>query len=317
MHPDRRILPPASFRSFLLHVWRALAALCMLLWLGVFSAASATAAERGALFRVTLDGHVMHLFGTMHVGVPGFYPLEPRIADALQAASTLALEIDPEQSRTGMQEALAAHGLLAPGERTYDTLAPAQRARLARLLRQGGFDPAAMLALKPVLLATMLTMSEYTRLGYRSDLSSEAWLAQTARAHGVRVTSLESLAEQLSALDRLAEPARWRFLEEMMDTIAAGAQRTEAQDIVRAWSTADRAALDRIAARCEADQSVSGRFVSQVLLHERNVVLAARLLQLLRSEARTVGAIGVLHLVGSGSVPALLEQGGAQVERLY
>jgi uncharacterized protein YbaP (TraB family) len=287
----------------------------MLLWLGT---SGALAADRGALFRLTLDGHVMHLFGTLHVGTPDFYPLEEHITDAVQAASTLALEIDPEQSRTGMQQALRTHGLLAPdAPTTYATLPPAQQERLARLLRQGGFDPTAMLTLKPVLLATMLTMSEYTRLGYRADLSSETWLAQTARAHGVRVTSLESLDEQLAALDRLPEPDRWRFLDEMMDTIATGAQRTEAQEIVRAWRTADRAALDSIAARCEADPSVSGRFVSRVLIQERNVTLATRLLQLLRSEARTVGAIGTLHLIGTGSVPALLEQGGVRVERIY
>lgn len=309
-HPLHPLRPSPSSRF-----WRVLVALSMLLWLG---ASSAVAAERGALFRLTLDGHVMHLFGTLHVGAPEFYPLEERIAGAVQAASTLALEIDPEQARTGMQQALRTHGILAPdAPTTYASLPPARRERLARLLRQGGFDPAAMLAFKPVLLATMLTMSEYTRLGYRADLSSEAWLAQTARAHGVRVTSLESLDEQLAALDRLPEPDRWRFLDEMMDTIDAGAQRTEAQEIVRAWSTADRAALERMAARCEADGSVSGRFLSRVLLQERNVTLAARLLQLLRSEARTVGAIGTLHLIGTGSVPALLEQGGVQVERIY
>ena len=295
--------------------WRAFVALAVLLWLG---ASDAMAVERGALFRLTLDSHAMYLFGTLHVGTPAFYPLEERITGAVQGASTLALEIDPEQARTGMQGALRTHGLLAPGaSTTYASLPPAQRERLARLLRQGGFDPTAMLAFKPVLLATMLTMSEYTRLGYRADLSSEAWLAQTARDNGVRVTSLESLDEQLSALDRLPEPARWRFLDEMMDTIEAGAQGGEAQEIVRAWSTADRAALDRIAARCEADPSVSGRFLSRVLLQERNVTLAARLLQLLRSEERTVGAIGTLHLIGTGSVPALLEQGGVRVERIY
>jgi uncharacterized protein YbaP (TraB family) len=57
--------------------------------------------------------------------------------------------------------------------------------------------------------------------------------------------------------------------------------------------------------------------VTQVLLKERNVGLAERLLQLLRSEDRTVAAIGVMHLLGTGSVPALMEQSGVSVERIY
>jgi pheromone shutdown protein TraB len=114
------------------------------------------------------------------------------------------------------------------------------------------------------------------------------------------VLELESLDRQLSLLDRLPEPDRWRFLDEMMATIVSGAQRTEARAMVQAWSTADRDALDRIAARCDADASVSGTFVNRVLLKERNVDLAESLLQLLRQENRTFAAVGVLHLLGSG-----------------
>jgi uncharacterized protein YbaP (TraB family) len=288
--------------------------LCALSWLYV---PAACAAERGALFRLTLDGHVMHVFGTLHVGLPEFYPLEERITGALGEASTLALEIDPDQPRADLQQALRTHGMLAPGNPAYDSLPPEQQQRLDRLLRQGGLDATSVLAFKPVLLATMLTLSEYTRQGYRTDLSSDAWLARQARTRHVRVLSLESLDGQLALLDRLPVPDRWRFLEEMMDTVESGAQRTGAREIVRAWSTADQRALDRIAAQCDNDRSVSGRFVTQVLLKERNVVLAARLLELLRSEDRTVAAIGVLHLLGSGSVPSLLEQSGVTVERIY
>jgi uncharacterized protein YbaP (TraB family) len=280
-------------------------------------ASSASAAERGALFRVSLDGHVMHLFGTLHVGLPEFYPLEPRVVDALSQASTLALEIDPGQPQSELWRALRSHGLLAAGSKDYENMAPARKALLDKLIQQGGLDPSRARTFKPVLLATMLTMAEYTRQGYRSELSSEAWLAQRARAGNTRVIELESLGRQLALLDRLDEPERWRFLDEMMATIESGAQRLEARAMVQAWSTADRDALDRIADRCELDASVSGRFVTQVLLKERNAGLAASLLQLLREEPKTFAAVGVLHLLGKGSVPALLQEQGVQVERIY
>jgi uncharacterized protein YbaP (TraB family) len=284
--------------------------LCML-------APPALAAERGALFRVSLDGHVMHLFGTLHVGLPEFYPLEPRIVSALSQASTLALEIDPGQPQSEMARALRTHGLLAGGSGGYESMDPEHKARLDKLILQGGLAPAAARTYKPVLLATLLTMGEYTRQGYRSDLSSEAWLAGLARKGGTRVVELESLGGQLSLLDRLGVEERWRFLDEMMGTIESGAQRIEARAMVQAWSTADRHALDEIAARCEADTSVSGRFVTQVLLKERNAGLADSLLQLLRQENKTFAAIGVLHLLGTGSVPELLQERGASVERIY
>jgi uncharacterized protein YbaP (TraB family) len=289
------------------------------LLLGLFLLATprAHATDRGALFRLTEGGHVMYLFGTLHVGLPAFYPLEDRLTGALAASSTLALELDPEQPRADLQDALRTYGMLAPGNPAYDGLPPQQKRRLDRLLQQGGLDASSMLSFKPVLLATMLALAEYTRQGYRADLSSDAWLAREARRRHVRVLALESLGSQLALLDRLPAPDRWRFLDEMMDTIESGAQRTEAQEVVRAWSTADRDALDRIEAQCETDRSVSGRFVTEVLLKERNVGLADRLLQLLRAEDRTVAAIGVMHLLGTGSVPDLLAQSGISVERVY
>ena len=77
---------------------------------------AAHAADRGALFSATLNGHTMLLFGTLHVGQSGFYPLEPRIAQALASASTLALEIDPAQPRAVLRRAVRTHGMLMPGD---------------------------------------------------------------------------------------------------------------------------------------------------------------------------------------------------------
>jgi uncharacterized protein YbaP (TraB family) len=276
-----------------------------------------SAAERGALYRISLDAHVMYLFGTLHVGLPEFYPLETRIADALAESSTLALELDPAQPQAKLARALRSYGMLAPEDAGYDGMPPARRTLLDKLILQGGLNPAFGTRIKPVLLATMLTLAEYTKQGYRNDLSSEAWLARQARANNIRVVELESLDRQLALLDRLPGAERWRFLDEIMGAIDSGAQRREARAMVQAWSSADRSALDSIAARCDADTSISGSFVTRVLLQERNTGLAESLLALLRQEQRTFAGIGVLHLLGKGSVPALLQEKGVSVERIY
>jgi uncharacterized protein YbaP (TraB family) len=297
------------------HVFlRRLALLLGLFWLLL---PSAFAADRGALFKLTLHGHTMYLFGTMHVGRPEFYPLEPRIMTALAESSTLALEIDLNGAPDELQDAMKTYGLLPAGGKTYDSLGPARKRRLDAQIRQAGLDPATALAIKPVLLATMLTTIEYARLGYRTDLSSDAFLAGVAHDRHIRVIGLESLAQQLSILDRLPETARWQFLQETMDMLDSGAEREEAQAILQAWSTADRRGLDGVMRRSEADRSVSGRFLAEVLLKERNRGMADRLLALLQAEPHTVGAVGVLHLLGAHGVPALLQAQGVVVERVY
>jgi uncharacterized protein YbaP (TraB family) len=54
-----------------------------------------------------------------------------------------------------------------------------------------------------------------------------------------------------------------------------------------------------------------------VLLDERNVTLAAKLGELLKRQNHSVAAIGVLHLIGSNSVPSLMAAKGMTVERVY
>jgi uncharacterized protein YbaP (TraB family) len=285
-----------------------------LFWMA-FGAAAAT--PRGALFLVTANGHTMHLFGTMHVGVPQFYPLEPQIMGALDAASTLALELDPDQSTAAMLAALKAHGLAPNGAAGWSKLAPAKRARLERLVRRAGLNQAAVSAFKPVLLATMLSLGEFDKLGYQPALAVDRYLAQHARASKLRVMELESLDAQLALLDRLSLDEQWRFLDETAGAIESGAQQDEARKVVDAWGSADQQALDAMSARLARDASLSGRFTREVLIDGRNDALADKLARLLGDEGRTVAAIGVLHLVGPRGVPSLLRARGFKVERVY
>lgn len=273
-------------------------------------------ADRGALFKVTAYGHTMYLFGTMHVGQPEFYPLEPRIAAAIKGASTLALEIDPGQDPALAAQAMKSYGMAAAGA-TRQALAPAMRQRFDRVLAKAGIDPDAVTQLKPWLVAMVLAMAEYGRQGYRADLSVDAHLAQLARASKVPVIGLESAGSQMSLFNRLTPAEQLGFLEESIALIESGRQGAEVSRIANAWRTADKAAFDDIAERASNDTSVSGKFVKNVLLEERNGALAEKLAQLLEREASTVAAIGVLHLIGVNSVPSLLGERGMSVERVY
>jgi uncharacterized protein len=277
---------------------------------------SAFGADRGALFKVAGHGHTMYLFGTMHVGQPGFYPLEPRIAAAVAGASKLALEIDPAEDPSAMAQALQSYGMAAPGAPPPD-MTPAFRERLRKALDKTGIDSGAVSQFKPWLVATVLAMAEYSSQGYRADLSVDAHLAQLARDSKVPVIGLESPASQMSLFNRLSDREQLLFLEESIDLMESGKQKAEVREIVEAWRTADRRAFDAIAERTASDTSMSGRFVKKVLLDERNIGIADKLVGLLKRDDNSVAAIGVLHLIGSNSVPALLIARGVSVERIY
>jgi uncharacterized protein YbaP (TraB family) len=281
-----------------------------LFWLAL---AQAAAADRGALFKVTGKGHTMYLFGTMHVGLPEFYPLEPRITQALAEAPTLALEIDPGRPPETIAKVMREYGMAASGA----TMPPPLKARLERVLRQAGLDPAAMAPLKPWLVAMVLGVREFAALGYRADLAVDAHLAAQARAGKTEVIELESAELQMALFSSLSDADQLRYLDESITLIESGKHRAEMRQIVDAWRNADQAALDAIAARLENDTTFSGRFMQKVLLDGRNAAMADKLLLLLERDDKAVAAVGVAHLLGKNSIPALMRARGVTVERVY
>jgi uncharacterized protein YbaP (TraB family) len=277
----------------------------------------ALAAERGALFKATANGHTLHLFGTIHAGLPDFYPLEPRIQAAVMAAPTLALEIDAARDLAAVMAAMREHGMFAPGSAGVAGLSAERRARIQSALKKAGVDLGSAAQLRPWMLITMLGMMEVAKLGYQAELGVDLHLAQLARAGKTRITELESAQYQAALFNSIPLEQQWRLLEETLEMIAAGTHAQETRELVEAYDRADRVALDRIAQRLETDRSLTGKYTRELLLDQRNGPMADKVAALLARENNAVVAVGLLHLLGKRGLPELLRARGITVERVY
>lgn len=276
----------------------------------------ALAAERGALFKVTGAQNTLYLYGTIHAGKAGYYPLEPRIGKALAAAPTLVLEVDMTANPGAMEAAVREHALFPAGSSGFAGLANERRTRLKAGLKRQGIDPAAVAQFKPWMLATMLALGDATKLGYDPTLGVDLHLAGLARGKA-RIAELESAKYQMALLNRLPLETQWTLLEETLERMASGRQLREVRELFEAYERADQAALDGIVRRLDSDDSVTGKFTREVLLEERNGPMADKLASLLARENNAVAAVGLLHLLGKRGIPELLRQRGLQVERVY
>jgi uncharacterized protein YbaP (TraB family) len=279
-----------------------------------WAAEQSAAQHRGALFKVQQNGHTLYLFGTIHVGAKDFYPLEPRLAGLLKKAPVLALEIDPQGDPQQLARAVQQHGLSQAGS---SGLTPAWRQRLERLLKQYNIQPETVATMKPWLLASLLTVSEFAAQGYDAALAVDAHLSKQAHAAGQKVVELESADSQMALFDQLTAAEQLLFLQDAIAGIEDKEQADQAREIAEAWRHADARALDALALKAEQDDTFSGRFVQRVLLEGRNPALADNMFKLMARENNSVAAVGVLHLVGKTSVPELLRKRGLTVERIY
>lgn len=275
------------------------------------------APNRGALFKVEQGGRTLYVFGTIHVGAADFYPLEPHLAGVLKKAPVLALEIDPLGDQQRLARALQKYGMARKGGPSVASLSPDWRRRLDRLLKQYDIAPAAVSAMRPWMLASVLTVGEFAAQGYDPALAVDSYLARQAHDSGQRVVELESPEAQMSLFGKLTSAEQLKFLQEAIAGIEDQGQADQSREIADAWRHADVKALDALAVKAATDTSFSGRFVQKVLLDGRNPALADAMVRLMERDNNSLAAIGVLHLVGKGSVPELLRKRGLKVERVY
>jgi uncharacterized protein YbaP (TraB family) len=289
----------------------------IVIFLAAFSlqAGPAWAVERGALFKVSGHGHTMYLFGTIHVGLPEFFPLDESVTRALAASTTLALEIDPTVQTAEMAAAVQRVALTTPA--IVAAMPSALGPRLTRHLEALGAPANLSTRVKPWMLVMTLTIIEYARLGYRSDLSIDAYLAKLAHSQNIKVIGLETVESQLDVFDRLPVADQWTILDETLASLDSGEAQQEMRSVTNGWAKADHATLDALALKYEKDPRLSSRIIQRRVLTERNGPMADKLDGLLKREKNTMAAVGLMHLIGKDSLPALLRAKGLKVEQVY
>jgi uncharacterized protein YbaP (TraB family) len=274
------------------------------------------APHQGGLFRVSHGGRVAYLFGTVHMGTRGFYPLPPEVERALVGANRIVVELDT-RANTAWLRALALHGSYAPGDDIRRHLPPATLRALTDVLHAQGISMASMAAYKPWLVANLLLSMELERKGYRRSEGVEQALLTQARRHGLKVAQLESAEYQLALYDTMGELDAARYLDEVLEGLENGRALRTAQAVIEAWSSGDARALDVVLQESTSGPGVVAAFTRRVLLGRRNPDMASQIERLMREDSVTFVGVGLLHLLGANGLPQLLAQRGYLVERVY
>ncbi len=276
----------------------------------------ADARRQGALYRVSRDGQVSYLFGTVHVGSKSFYPLAPEVNQALADATRLVVELDT-RSDEAFQRALLAHGSYRAGDHIGQHLSPDTLARLTGALHAVGIALGSVANLKPWLLANLLMGLELERSGYQRSQGLETFLLANAQSRRTAIAELESADYQLALFDTLSDADAERYLLESLDELANGSSLRKARAVMDAWNSGDAHALDALIADATGGGSLISEFTRRTLLDKRNPEMAARIALIMQDGKTTFVGVGLLHLLGNKGLPRLLSQRGYQVERMY
>lgn len=245
-----------------------------------------------------------YLFGTVHSRDDRAYQWGDSVLPALQRVDVVAGELDIEREQ-GRMLGLMSLALLPDGRTLKDYYRKREWRRVeAGLKRHLGEDHAMALRLRPYFVLLLLTGADLQ--GEHERVLDEE-IQYLARANGQEIMGLETLREQMEAMDVLPLERQAKLL---LDRIDSGDEQAELDQLLGAYAAQD---LDALVGVMDASGAIPAEMDASLIV-ERNARMADRIDSLLHTGATAFFAVGAAHLPRETGLICLLRGRGYTVE---
>lgn len=273
---------------------------------------------KGIFWKIEKDGQpASWLLGTMHVTDPRVLAMPEAARTAFSAATTVVIESDEIADAKKAGAAILARPdltMFTNGKSITDFLDEDGAEKLAEGLKNRGLSLAAVGRMKPWMIASFVALPacEIARKAAGAAFLDQR-LAKDALAEGKTLKGLETLVEQISALDSLPlEPQ----VQGLVQTLELG---DALKDVIETMSqlylsgdTGMIMPMMRAAApETDTDAKAYADFEQRIII-DRNHTMAKRAAPIL-ADGNVFVAVGALHLSGPEGVVELLRKQGFTV----
>src|SRR5580698_686012 len=258
-----------------------------------------------ALWELHGKHNTVYLLGSIHVLRPSDYPLAPAVLKAYGDAKALFMEVDlAEIDSVKMQTELLASARLPEGKTLPAIMGEARYKRAQALAREVGIDLGIFDAFAPWFAAEAISQLQLQQLGFQPKSGVEMFFLERARTDGKSVAGLETVHDQIALFDALS-------MDEQADYLVSSLE--EAHDLpkevgamVHAWASGD---TQWFADELKSEIGRDPVLYDSVLV-ARNRKWVPKIEALLNDDQNYLVIVGTAHLVGQGSVIALLKKDG-------
>jgi len=279
-------------------------------WLWALGLLGSLTAHAGSpVWAIHGEHNTVYLAGSVHLLKASDARLPAAFDRAYADSKALVMEID-----IGKVDPLAAtgwmleHGLLKEGTTLRATIGEDRYRRVSAEAERLGIPMEAADRLQPWALGLQLLEMQYVQLGFDPQQGVEQQLEHRAEADGKPVSGLETMDEQLGALESLSYADQARFLDMIVSEVRDAA--SETQTVVAAWRSGDAAKL----AALLSEEYRSFPALYRLLVTERNKRWVPQIEKLLHGNQDCFVVVGALHLVGDGGLLELMRHDGYKAE---
>lgn len=239
------------------------------------------------------------LMGSVHYLRPSDYPLPAAFDQVFDDADVLLMEIDMD-SMDQMQSMLQMEqtGKHPSGKGLKEMIGASRYREVAMRAEALGIPMMLLDDKEPWYAGMLVSQLRLLASGFQPGWGIEVRFSQKAAMAGKEINGLETLEEQLAALDTLSLDTQTDFLLESLNPQQETDE--EMQQVLRAWKTGD----EQLLADTMHEGMATMPELYESLLVERNIKWARTLEQLdQRNQSKTfLVVVGAMHLVGKDSV---------------
>jgi uncharacterized protein YbaP (TraB family) len=273
---------------------------------------SATAPRRGLFYEVSDGTHTVALFGTVHAGKPGFYPLHKNVIRALCQSQFLVLEADITDVAK-VRSLVAELGIYPAGDSLDRHMPSALLDELVSALQDTNIRREQIIRMRPATLAFTLEGIGMQRAGYTVDNGVDRYLIKMATHAHIPLAEIESMRFQLELVNSLSPAEYQLWLRRDVESLVNGEFFADLTAFADAWNNSDLKLLGELLRKQLAKRPVAESALYQKLITDRNVAMTAAVEKFLQSDTRYFVAVGAAHLVGKDGIIARLTRAGYTV----
>jgi uncharacterized protein len=267
--------------------------------------------HRFLMWKAVSPTTTLYLVGSIHVGDKGMYPLPQEVESAFAATKVLVVEVNIKKVDSMQMIGLVQKDGMYAGEDSLSRHIPKETsAALDDFCSRHNLPRAAVEQLKPWVVAVTIAALMWKEAGEDPNLGIDMHFLDESKPPQ-RIDELESAESQLSLFVHATEAEQQALLATTLKE--AGKMKEMIQQLQAAYLSGDPAALAKI---MEEESDTGSKSLTQKLLYDRNVTMAAKLDEYLKSKEQAFVVVGAAHLVGDKGVARLLRDKGYKVEQV-
>ncbi|QNN47243.1 TraB/GumN family protein [Thermomonas brevis] len=289
-------------------------ALCALLIPAAHADQPAQDGKRPLLWKVSDADNSVYLLGSFHLLKADDYPLPAEVDRAFDDSASLLFEVDPAamtapESVAAMQKYMA----YEDGKTLSAVLPKPTLAKLGTLVSASGGSLQALEHSEPWAVNLGLVLGITQAMGFRPELGLDRKLMERAQDAGKPAAGLETVEDQMKAMDAVPYAEQAQGLEEFLDDPQKSIR--EMGDMHAWWRAGDVAKLD---AEMRAEMARKTPESYRLLDVERNQAWLPQVEKRLSDSKKdnTLVVVGALHLLGGDGLVEQLRAKGYTVERM-